>query len=126
MDADGRREVARLAGGELEGVPEGAGGTPQADEHHPPHPGSAGALDHAVEVALVVLEVEVGVAVDEARHGHLTRVPAGMPLPIVTTCRSGESPAASSMPCEVIPRSGRGARFATTMMRRPRSAAGSG
>ena len=44
----------------------------------------------------------------------------------VTTDRFGGSPAASSMPCEVMPRSGRGARFATTTIRLPTSAAGSG
>ena len=38
----------------------------------------------------------------------------------------GGSPAARSMPCEVMPRSGRGARFATTTIRFPTRAAGSG
>ena len=57
---------------------------------------------------------------------YFTRVPAAIVSPTVTTVRFGDSPAASSIPCEVIPRSGRGARFATTTMRFPTRAAGSG
>ena len=124
MDADGGREGAGPAPGQLHRVAEVALPAPQADGHHPHHPGGAGPGHDALEVALEVLEVEVGVRVDQPHY--FTRVPGAMASPTVTSCRSGASPAASSIPCEVMPRSGRGARLATTTMRFPTSTDGSG
>ena len=70
----------------------------------------------------------VGVEVEVRPAGlvYFTRVPGAIESPTVTTTRFGASPAASSIPCEVIPRSGRGARFATTTIRLPTRACGSG
>ena len=62
--------------------------------------------------------------VDAVDSHYFTRVPGVMASPTVTTWRLGGSPAASSIPCEVMPRSGRGARLATTTIRFPTSAAG--
>ena len=118
---------AGIGGGERERVPEVARPTPEPDADDPRDAGRARAGRHRLDLARVV-EIEVGVRVDE-RHGarpYFTRVPGAIPSPTVTTWRFGGSPAARSIPCEVMPRSGRGARFATTTMRLPTSACGSG
>jgi hypothetical protein len=94
-------------------------------------------LDLVFDLVLDQLRVEVQVEVEVEVHvqvqvhvqvevSYFTRVPGAIESPTVTTVRLGGSPAARSIPCEVIPRSGRGARLATTTMRRPTRACGSG
>jgi hypothetical protein len=60
---------------------------PQADGDHPPHAASPSPRHHPVEVAGQVLEVEVGVRVDQRNRHYFTRVPGATPSPTVTTCR---------------------------------------
>ena len=67
MDPDGRPDVG-LAGGQCRRSARGRHVRP--DREDPPHARGAGALEHGVEIARELREVQVRVGVEEIRSGH--------------------------------------------------------